>query len=168
MFAVCALMYVDDVAIARALERMEQFRASIRWRGELKWSKLRPASRMEFMARMMPVLPDYRVVIWRKDGRPMTAGASPEAELLKECVHRLVGDRRQVRLVVDGERSRPRASALRAALGVTEVRFEESHRCPFLQLADLLVGFHAECARRGFANIPDQLRSLKSNVSEWR
>ena len=168
LFVVCALRFADDVSIARALERMEQFRADMRWYGELKWTKLRPASRVDFMLRMLPVLPDYRVVIWRKDGHPMVTGLSSEAELLKRCVGGLISDPRQVRLVVDGERNQVRASALRAALGVAQVRFEESHRSPCLQLADILAGFHTYCAKHGLDDMPNRLHSLKSNVSEWR
>ena len=167
LFVVCALACHDSSEVSRILQRQDDFCRDFKWSGELKWAKMRPEMRLEFMVRMIGVLPAHRAILWRKSGKPIAFGVSPEAELLRRCVLGLTTQFQDVRLVVDGERNHRRAAALRAAIGVGEVRFEQSHRSPCLQLADMLVGFHASCAKHKMLALPKQLLPLRTCLSEW-
>ena len=41
---------------------------------------------------------------------------------------------------------------------------EKSHACPQLQMADMLVGFHACACRKGWRKIPKGLHHLEANL----
>ena len=64
-----------------------------------------------------------------------------------------------------GEESRE-SLGIRAFLGVTEVRFIPSHTSPYLQLADMLVGFQVAEATGKIRDLPEELRILRGARSD--
>ncbi len=167
LLVICAFICEDASHSARIAEKQESFRQEFSWRGELKWAKMRPEMRLEFMERLLPVIPEHLAIVWRKSRPLISPLSAPEGVLLNRCVQDLVGDNRKIRLVMDGERNRRRAAQLRLATGVSEVRIEPSHGSPCLQLADMLVGFHSSCAKGREPELPKRLHSLRHRRVEW-
>jgi hypothetical protein len=88
----------------------------------------------------------------------------PEVEVMRACIESFEHIEAVDRIVIDGERDARRSSEIRTALGVREVRMERSHACPQLQIADMLVGFHAYAWRKGWRKVPKGLHHLEVNL----
>jgi hypothetical protein len=104
------------------------------------------------------------VAFWDKQRGPLPSGYRPEVAVMIHCYDAFGFHKPAVRIVIDGERDRLRSSEIRAALGAREVRMERSHACPQLQMADMLVGFHAYAWREGWRNVPKGLHHLEANL----
>ncbi len=163
-FAVGILCCCDGVEAARLSVAQERLRAGLGWRGEFKWSKMPIDVRMDYMTSMAPILRSYRVSIWDKQRAVLRSVYRPELEVMRHCLGSFGYVEAADRFVIDGVRDRLRASEIRIALGVREVRMERSHACPQLQMADMLVGFHAYAWRVGWRNVPKRLHHLESNL----
>lgn len=163
-FAVGILCCRNGAEAARLAEAQERLRTDLEWRGEFKWARMPNDVRMDYMFSMAPMLFSYRVAIWDKRRVVLWSHRRPEVEVIRSCMesfgHKEVADR----LVIDGERDGRRSSEIRSALGVSEVRMERSHACPQLQMADMLVGFHAYAWRKGWHEVPKGLHHLEANL----
>ena len=162
--AVGILCCRDGEEAARLARVQEGLRAGLGWRGEFKWSKMPNEVRMDYLTGMAPIIRSYRVAIWDKQRVALRPQFRPEMEVMRVCMdsfeHIEVADR----IVIDGERDGRRSSEVRTALGVGEVRIERSHACPQLQMADMLVGFHAYTWRKGWRKVPKGLHHLEVNL----
>lgn len=165
-FAVGMLCCPDGKAAARLAEAQDRMRISLRGAGEFKWSKMPLDVRMAYMTGMEPLLLSHRVAIWDKQRSLLPLRHRPEVEVMRSCYESFDFKEPAGRLVIDGERDRHRSSEIRVALGVREVRMERSHACPQLQMADMLVGFHAYAWREGWRKVPKGLHHLEAN-SRW-
>jgi Protein of unknown function (DUF3800) len=163
-FAVGMLYCPDGKAAARLAEAQDKMRISLRWAGEFKWSKMPLDVRMDYMSGMEPLLLSHRVAIWDKQSGLLLLRYRPEVEVMRSCYESFDFQVPAVRMVIDGERDSHRSSEIRAALAVREVRMERSHACPQLQMADMLVGFHAYAWRVGWRNVPKGLHHLEANL----
>ncbi len=163
-FAVGILCCRDGAEAARLAAAQERLRAGLGWRGEFKWSKMPIGVRMDYMTSMAPMLRSYRVAIWDKQRVVLRSNYRPEVEVMRSCLGSFDRIEAADRIVIDGERDRLRASEIRIALGVREVRMERSHACPQLQVADMVVGFHAYAWRVGWRNVPKGLHHLEANL----
>ena len=163
-FAIAMLHCADGETAARLAEAQEKTRVGLRWSGEFKWSKMPSDVRMAYLTAMAPLLVAHRVAIWDKQRGPLPSGYRPEVAVMLHCYDAFGFHKPAVRIVIDGERDRLRSSEIRAALGAREVRMERSHACPQLQMADMLVGFHAYAWREGWRNVPKGLHHLEANL----
>lgn len=163
-FAVGMLCCLDGSVAGNIAKAQEIMRTNLRWEGEFRWSKMPTVVRMDYMVGMASSLNSHRVAIWDKRYGLVSLRYRAELEVMR-CCHRAFDFRSPVdRIVIDGERNRLRASEIRTALGVGEVRMERSHACPQLQMADMLVGFHAFAWKEGWSKVPKELHHLKGNL----
>ena len=163
-FAVGILCCRNGAEAARLAEAQERLRIGLDWRGEFKWAKMPIHVRMDYMTGMAPMFRSYRVAIWDKQKVVLRSDCRPEVDVMRSCMesfgHIEVADR----MVIDGERDARRSSEVRTALGVGEIRMERSHACPQLQMADMLVGFHAYTCKKGWRKVPKGLHHLEANL----
>ena len=153
---------------ARFIAKQAEVRKELAWSGEFKWTKMRHALRMEYLKRSLTTLPDNHSAIWRKAGdRPMPHETA-QVTMLRRCLEAMPSTNEPCRLIIDGERNRQRAREIRASLALAEVRFEPSHVSPYLQLADMLAGFHAADVAGGIRDLPKELQALRGFRSAWR
>lgn len=148
------------------LAKQAELRGSLPWFGEFKWTKMRHELRMEYLRRSLPSLPPHYSVIWRK---PIDLGGEvtpKDLHLMQACLRALNPEQERCRLIIDGEKNRGKAREIRAGLGVAEVRFIPSHASPYLQLADMLVGFQVAEATGRIRDLPDEFRILRESRSE--
>ena len=120
--------------------------------------------RMDYLTGMAPMIRSYRVAIWDKQRVMLRPQFRPEVEVMRVCVDSFEYVETAGRIIIDGERDARRSSEIRTALGVREVRMERSHACPQLQMADMLVGFHAYAWRKGWRKVPKGLHHLEINL----
>jgi hypothetical protein len=163
-FAVGILCCQDCAEAARLAVVQEGLRSGLDWRGEFKWSKMPIEVRMDYLIHMAPVLRSYRVAIWDKQRVVLGSHYRPEVEVMRVCMDSFDHIESADRIVIDGERDTKRSSEIRTALGVREVRMERSHACPQLQMADMIVGFHAYAWRKGWRKVPKGLHHLEVNL----
>jgi hypothetical protein len=163
-FAVGIICCRDGEEAARLATAQERLRVDLGWRGEFKWSKMPIEVRMGYLTGIVSVLGSYRVAIWDKQRVVLRSGFRPEVEVMRACLESFDPMETADRLIIDGERDGRRSSEIRTALGVREVRMEKSHACPQLQMADMLVGFHAYAYRKGWRKIPKGLHHLEANL----
>ena len=166
VFAFCMLSTptVAEHEIFQA--KQAEIRGSLHWFGEFKWTKMRHELRMEYLRRSLPSLPPHHSVVWRKPIDPCVEVTPKELLMLQACLRVLNPEQQRCRLIIDGERNRGKARGIRAGLGVTEVRFIPSHASPYLQLADMLVGFQVAEATGKIRDLPDELRVLRGARSD--
>lgn len=158
------LCFRDGAEAARLAAVQEGLRSGLGWRGEFKWSKMPIEVRMDYLTGMAPMLRSYRVAIWDKQRVALRPQFRPEVEVMRACIESFEHVEAVDRIVIDGERDTRRSSEIRTALGVREVRMERSHACPQLQMADMLVGFHAYAWRKGWRKVPKGLHHLEINL----
>ena len=163
-FAVGILRCRDGEEAARLAAVQEGLRVGLCWRGEFKWSKMPIEVRMDYLTGMAPLLHSYRVAIWDKQRVGLSSHYRLEVEVMRVCMDSFGHIETADRIVIDGERDARRSSEIRTALRVREVRMERSHACPQLQMADMLVGFHAYAWRKGWRKIPKGLHHLEANL----
>lgn len=152
----------DDAT--RLAEAQDKARIRLGWAGEFKWSKMPSDVRLAYLISMVPMLDSHRVTIWDKRSGVLSSRYSPEVTVMLRCYGSFESMEPSVRIVIDGERDRLRASEIRRALGVSEVRMERSHSCPHLQMADILIGFHAYAWRMGWRHVPKGLHHLEAKL----
>jgi hypothetical protein len=166
-FAFCMLgtaaVSEHDIFLAKQAE----IRGSLHWFGEFKWAKMRHELRMECLRRSLPSLPPHHSVIWRKPIDPRGEPTPKDLLMMQACLKVLNPEQQRCRLIIDGERNRGKAREIRSALGVAEVRFIPSHTSPYLQLADMLVGFQVAEATGKIRDLPDELRILRCARSDY-
>lgn len=167
-FAVGIICCRDGEEATRLADVQEGLRIDLDWRGEFKWSKMPLDVRMDYMTGMVPVLGSYRVAIWDKHRVMLNSDCRPEVKVMHACLNSFDSIDVVTRLVIDGERDGRRSSEIRRTLGIREVRMERSHACPQLQMADMLVGFHAYACRKGWRKIPKGLHHLEANLGWCR
>lgn len=163
-FAVGILCCRDGGEASRLAVKQEAVRTALDWQGELRWSKMPHDVRLDYIAGMAPLFRSYRVTIWDKHRMDLRSRQPVEVEVMRVCLSSFGLIDANARLVIDGERDSRRSSAVRRALGLSEVRMERSHACPQLQMADMLVGFHAYAWRKGWRKIPKGLHHLEANL----
>ena len=166
-FAFCMLstpaVSEHDIFLAKQAE----IRGSLHWFGEFKWAKMRHELRMEYLRRSLPSLPPHHSVIWRKPIDPWAEPTPKDLLMMQACLQVLNPEQQRCRLIIDGERNRGKAREIRSASGVAEVRFIPSHTSPYLQLADMLVGFQVAEAKGKIPDLPDELRILRCARSDY-
>jgi hypothetical protein len=148
------------------LAKQTEIRDALSWSGEFKWTKMRHALRIEYLRRSLPSLPPHHSVIWKKPADPWGEAAPKDLVMMQACLRTLNPAHERCRLIIDGEKNRARARGIRAGLGVTEVRFVPSHASPYLQLADMIVGFQVAEAMGKIRDLPDELRNLRGARSD--
>jgi len=169
-FVICLVGYPDGTSAELFQTAEAELRLSLGWRGEFRWSKLSQRSRDNYFAHLADCLPQHHALIWDKAApAPVTFQPdSIEVDMMRLAIGRLGIPSSGSRLIIDGVRHRDRATAIRRALGVSEVRFESSHANPHLQLADMLAGFHAWDHAGRISDVAPRLRLLKRFRSLWR
>lgn len=159
-----------DGPSAQSFQRADaELRRRLGWRGEFRWSKLSQRSRDLYFASLANEIPAHHAVIWAKPNPGQTGSRSipTEIDMMRRAMARLGGPTPASRLIVDGVRHRDRATEIRRALGVAEVRFEPSHTNPHLQMADMLAGFHAWDQAQRINDITPEFRGLRKHRSSW-
>ena len=165
-FAFCMLSAPTMAEHEIFLAKQAEIRGSLPWFGEFKWTKMRHELRMEYLRRSLPSLPPHHSVIWRKPVDPWAEVTPKDLLMMQACLRALNPEQQRCRLIIDGEKNRGKARGIRAFLGVTEVRFIPSHTSPYLQLADILVGFQVAEATGKIRDLPEELRILRGARSD--
>jgi hypothetical protein len=160
-FAVCMLSTPTGSEHERFIAKQAEIRDELQWRGEFKWTKMHHDLRMEYLRRSLPTLSAHHSVLWEKPDIQWAENAPKELLMMQTCMRRLNPELHPCRLIIDGERNRRRAREIRGLLGINEVRFIPSHTSPYLQLADILVGFQVAEAAGKIRDLPIELRTLR-------
>lgn len=168
LFVLCLVVGRSGDAHARFIAKQTEIRDALAWRGEFKWTKMHHALRLEYLKRSIPTLPENYSVFWSKKDNPMAPNDPITSPMLGKCLEAVNPSGQPCRLIIDGERNRQRARELRSSLGLAEMRFEPSHSSPYLQLADMLAGFHAADVSGRIRELPKELLDLRGFRSAWR
>ena len=165
-YAVCMLSTPTGSEHEKFIIKQAEIRGELQWHGEFKWTKMHHTLRMEYLRRSLPTLPAHHSVLWEKPIVPSAETTPQELLMMQTCVRRLNPTLHPCRLIIDGERNRRRAHEIRTHLGINEVCFVPSHASPYLQLADMLVGFQVAEAAGKIRDLPIELRALRKFRSD--